>query len=268
MKIKILTRDQLEGIIYTWFNQHPDCVIDLFDESLRKSIYMSSKKLSDETVLLNITVDDKSIGNPIHIKDHKSKMKWIKDKCGFIDWKYAKLTVYLEEIDNYKSSKLNFIDTYYNEYEQTKESVPIVVDDMNTAMILFLKFLTNDDCNHLVFSFGVYIPCLKCPFKMEIIIDKVYMPSRIVIFFSIQRITEYYHKDTNNFNSFLVIYPNKEIERCAPRDGILEYIPEDDNSVRELATFLYSAIKGVFSRCAAVSKEQINIYAHSNCELI
>lgn len=268
MKIKILTREQLEGIVYTWINQYPDCVIDLFDECLHKSFYMSSKKLSEETILLNITVENKSIGNPIHIKDNKSKMEWIKEKCGYIDWEYANLTANLEETNNEEISKLNYIDTYYNEYGQTKESVPILVDDMTTAMILFLKFLTNDNCNHLVFSFGVHVPCIKSPFKMEIIIDKIYIPSRIIICFSNQRITEYYHKDTNNFNSFMVIYPDNEIERCTPKDAIFEYIPENDNSVRELATFLYAAIKGNFSRCASISNEEINIYAYSNCELI
>lgn len=222
--------------------------------------------LSSERVLLNLVVGDKSIGNPVRIKDHKAKMEWIKNICGWIDWSCANLIALLED-DNPKNEDLNFIDKYYNEYNQTKKNTPTLVKNMSDAFNIFLKFLTNTKCTHLVFLFEVYVPAIKSQFAIELIIDKLFMYGRTFVGFSHDKINKYHYNNTNNFNSFLVLEDNK-LKSYIPHDDLLEYESKDDENVKELCEILYSTIKGSYNRCAILSNEEINIYAYSNCELI
>ena len=77
MSMKILTRSQLESVIYTWFKENENCIIELQDENLGGHIYFMSYKLPDDLILLSLCVGSSSVGDIINPNDNKSKMVWI-----------------------------------------------------------------------------------------------------------------------------------------------------------------------------------------------
>ena len=112
MKIKIETRQQLEGIVYTWFNEHDNCVIKLHEESSDDFFYFTSSKLNNISILLSMCAGDVAVGDVIDSSNGKFIMDWIQDKCNYIDFRYANLTAYLEDNKDGVSTKLNFRQSY------------------------------------------------------------------------------------------------------------------------------------------------------------
>ena len=100
MEIKVKSKTQLIGILYTWLTQNYNCIIELKDIIVDQSLYISSCAYPNNTVLLSFSINEKSIGNIINSDDNKSRMNWIEDKCGYIDFSHANLVVNLIENDS------------------------------------------------------------------------------------------------------------------------------------------------------------------------
>lgn len=249
MKIKITTRQQLEGIIYTWFNEHNTCVIKLHEETTDDFFYFTSSKINNTTLLLSMCAGDVSVGGVVNSNDGKSIMNWIKDKCNYIDFRVANLTIYLDDNKNNDSGKLNFRQSYLKNHIDIKKTTPILITELEDAIDLFVRFLENDNCTKLIFSFSVLIPDLNHEFKLDLVIDKIYVYNKTFICFSTVR------PDIKGY------FPGYD-------DCIYRYIPNSDYSIVELEDACDTRLFTLFTRCAYVSKEEIDIYAYSNCEII
>jgi hypothetical protein len=247
MKIKILTQQQLEGIVYTYFNEHHNCVIKLHEESSNDFFYFTSSKLNNTSILLSMSAGDVSVGDVVSSNDGKSIMNWIKDKCNYIDFGVANLTLYLE--DNKDSDKLNFRQSYIKNHIDIKKTTPILITEIDDALDLFKRYLINDNCTKLIFSFSVLIPDLNHQFKLDLVIDKMYVYNKTFICFSTVR------PDIKGY------FPGYD-------DCIFRYIPNNEHSLMQLDDECDIRLFTLFSRCAYVSKEEIDIYAYSNCEVI
>lgn len=249
MKIKILTRQQLEGIVYTYFNTHNDCVIKLHEESSDDFFYFTSSKLNNTSLLLSMCAGDVSVGDVVNSTDGKFIMNWIRDKCDYIDFSVANLTAYLEDSKNDISTKLNFRQSYLKNHADVKKTTPILIVDINDAVDLFVRFLENDNCTKLIFSFSVLIPDLNHNFQLDLVIDKMYVYNKTFICFSTIR------PDIKGY------FPGYD-------DCIYRYIKNNDYNTVELEDACDTKLFTLFTRCSYVSKEEINIYAYSNCEII
>lgn len=249
MKIKILTQQQLEGIVYTYFNEHNNCIIKLHEESSDDFFYFTSSKLNNTSLLLSMCAGDVSVGNVVSSNDKKYIMDWIKDKCNYIDFSVANLTMYLEENKNEVSTNLNYRQEYLYNHHNTKKTTPILIIDINDAIDLFIRFLENDKCTKLIFSFSVLIPDLNHVFQIDLIIDKTYVYNKTYI-------------------SFTTIRPDIKGYFPGCNDSIYHYVPKNKSCLDELEDVCDMELFTIFTRCAYVSKEEIDIYAYSNCEII
>lgn len=247
MKIKIKTQQQLEGIIYTWFKEHNNCVVKLYDELCNDFFYFTLSRLNNTSILLSMCAGEISAGDVVNINDNNSIMNWIHNKCNYIDFNVANLTAYLEE--NKTGTNLNFRQEYLKNHIAIKKNVPILITNINDAMDLFVRFLKNDQCTKLIFSFKVYIQDLKHTFLIDSVIDKSYVYNKTCISFSTVR------PDIKGY------FPDRH-------DSIYRYFPNNKENLDELKDECESHLNTLFIRCMAVSKEEIDIYAYSNCEVI
>lgn len=249
MKIKIENRQQLEGIVYTYFNQYDNCVIKMHEESSDDFFYFTSSKLNKTRILLSMCIGVVSVGDVVNSDDGKSIMNWIKDKCNYIDFDVANITAYLEDNKNETSSKLNYRQEYLYKHHNTKKTTPILIVDIHDAIDLFVRFLENDKCTKLIFSFSVLIPDLDHLFQIDLIIDKTYVYNKTYI-------------------SFTTVRPDIKGYFPGYSDCIYHYVPKNNSCLVELEDVCDAELFTIFTRCAYVSKEEINIYAYSNCEII
>lgn len=247
MSIKIESRKHLEGIIYTWFKENEDCIIELQDLSLGGHIYFMSSKLPDGTIFLSVCAGNDSIGNVI-FNNNKSRIEWIKDVCDIIDFDKARIVADLKSPNKKKdipSYKDNY--SYLKTYQKTKSTVPIKIIDIDDAEELFWKFLNNDKCDKMIYSFNIPIPDLDNIFKLDCILDKVFVYGRTLIS---------YATTTDGLN-------------CFASDFIIEHdIDRNKENEMHLWDICKEILLALFSRCALVSSEEIDIYVYSNCELI
>lgn len=247
MKIEIKTRPQLEGIIYTHIHENPNCIIKIHEKSSNDLFYFTSIKLNEYSILLSMSYGDVSVGNIKNISNGKQIMEWIHDKCDYINFDTASLTVILEE--NKKYVDLNFRQEYLMNHMSVKKTTPILIHDTGDSIELFERFLKNDKCTKLVFSFSILIPDLKHKFQLDLVIDKIYTYNKTCIVFSTVR------PDIKTY------FPD-------PCDSIFRYLPNNKENIDELEEECILHLNTIFARCMVLSKEEINIYAYSNCEII
>lgn len=248
MKLEIKTQQQLEGIIYTYIHEHNNCTIKLHEKTHDDFFYFTSSKLNNNQILLSLCAGDVSVGNVMNINNGKDLMKWIHEKCNYIDFSVANITMYLEE-ENKTTSDLNFRQEYLKNHAAVKKTTPLLIVDCEDAIDLFVRFLKNDRCTKLIFSFKVFIPDLNYTFLLDLVIDKTYVYNKTCISFSTVR------ADIKGY------FPSQH-------DSIYRYTPNNNDSLAELKEECASHLDTLFIRCLCVSKEEINIYAYSNCELI
>lgn len=249
MKIKIENREQLEGIVYTWINQHHDCVIKLHEQSSDDFFYFTSSKLNNTTLLLSMCAGDVSVGDVVNSNDGKFIMNWIKNKCDYIDFNVAILIAYLEDNKNESLTNLNYRQQYLQRHADIKKTTPILIVDIHDAIDLFVRFLKNDKCTKLIFSFSVLMPELDHTFLLDLVIDKTYVYNKTCI-------------------SFSTVRPDIKTYFPDLHDTVFRYIPNNNESLVELEDECESHLNTIFIRCMYVSKEEINIYTYSNCEII
>ena len=113
---------------------------------------------------------------------------------------------------------------------------------------LFDKFLKNKNANKLLISFTTYITDLKYHFKIEMVIDKIEMYNKTVLLYFI----------TPAFNLCNELYCN-----C-----VSDYFKDIKESVYNNMCVFDEVTKGMFIRCIKVCNNDVNVYVHSNCELI
>ena len=248
MKIKITSQSQLEGIVYTCFQEYNNCVIKLHEEYSDDFFYFTSSKLNNVNILLSMCAGDVSVGDVINSNNGKDIMNWIKDKCSYIDFSVSNLTAYLEDDKKESSSNLNYRQAYLKNHVDVKKTTPILIPDIYDALDLFGRFLDNDNCTKLIFSFNVLIPDLNHNFKIDLVLDKIYVYNKTFICFSTTR------PDIKGY------FPGYH-------DCIYRYT-KNENAISELMETCDSQLFTIFTRCTYVSNEEINIYAYSNCELI
>lgn len=267
MKIKIETRKQLEGIVYTWFNEHDNCVIKLHEESSDDFFYFTSSKLNNVSILLSMCAGDVSVGDVVDSKNGRNIMNWIQDKCNYIDFGVADLTIYLEDDKIENTSKLNFRQTYLKNYMDIKKTTPILLTQANWSDIedLFKRFLNNDSCTKLIYAFKTYIPDLKYAFQVDLVIDKLYIYNKTLISFTTAR------SDVEGFfpGNTLFIFNGKNVNDIDGNvDRIYRYIQNNERYISELCYEFCSHMQLLLTRCMNVTNEEVNIYAYSNCEII
>ena len=262
MKIKIENKNQLQEIIYTWIQQYNNCVIKLYEQNCDDFFYFTSAKINNKSLLLNMCAGNISVGDVIDI-DGKLIMGWIKEKCEYIDFKYANLTAYLE--DSTSKSNLNFRQVYLKDYSDIKKTTPILLMEFEDAMELFERFLNNDECTKIVYAFSIDIPDLNHTFKIDLMVDKIYVYGKTLISFSKTR------PDVKGlFPSSTTIMYNGDISNDIPGnvDSMHVYFPKDEENLAYLCDAFTDNILTILTRVMNVSKEKVNIYAYSNCELI
>lgn len=247
MKIKITSKEQLEGIVYTQIKDKMNCVIKIYEAANDDFFYFSSIKINNTDLLISMSAGDVSVGNVIKHEDGKSIMNWIRDKSQYIDFRYANLTMYLD--DNEPYDQLNFRQKYLKKHSSVKKKTPILILESNDAIDLFDRFLQNDKCTKLIFSFRVFICDLNHTFLIDLVIDKTYTYNKTCITFSTVR------PDIKSY------FPD-------PHDSVWTYLPNNNENIAELKEECETYLNTLFTRCMYVSKEKINIYAYSNCELI
>lgn len=258
MAIEIVNKSQLESIIYTWFNENENCIIEIKDKYAGGYIYFTSSKLPDGNVLLSLCVESRSIGDVVNPNDGKAKMKFIKEKCGIIDFGKAHLIVSLKT--NNESDTLNYIDSYLKFHSETKETTPILITRMADAICLFSKFVWNDECNKLIFSFSIPISDLNYDFTLDLVIDKISIYDAQFICFNTVR------EDMDNAST-IVLYPDGYIEEIHP-DLSMFFRTDSEKNMKELSFRFIDNMLDTFERLTYLSDEEIEIYAYSNCNLI
>ena len=264
MKAKIQSRIHLESVLYTCIDKYDNCVIELKCENTGESLYITSIELPNDTVLLSLSTNkiDRAIGNAINKNDGRSKMAWIKEKCEFIDFSdNPDFTLYMPEQQELSHNKLDYKKSYLKSQEEVKKSIPLKIVNLDDAMDLFCKFLKNNNCNKLIYSFNVIIKDLKYKFTLNLIIDKLYVFSKSLITFVFERERA---KDA----SFMILLPDGEIQHNVPRVDLFELDPIDGDNILDMLNFCEMGLLGAFDRCCNVSEEEVELYVYSNCELI
>ena len=246
MKIKISSREQLQSVIYTWFNEHKNCIIELQDIYLGGCIYFMSSKLPDDTTLLSMCVGETSIGDVISFDDKKSKMEWIKNKLKVIDFDNANITAQLKSADKIINVEDKEYRTYPESYRRVKKTIPVLISTIDEAQELFSRFLKNSECKTLIFSITVPIVDLGYVFTLDFVIDKIFIYGRTLISFTTTS------KDTDVFVSHYLI----------------EYTVNDDETTMDLKDICDDIILGLYRRCMIVSNEDISVYVYCNHELL
>lgn len=244
MQIKIENCHQLESVMYTWIQQHKNCTIELLDINAQCSIYFSTCKLPNDTLLISMTINDKSIGNTVQYNDGKAIMNWIKDKCKLINFEQANIVALLNVTE---TQQQNFSLANINLNKDVKRNTPIMISTINDGEELFMRFLRKKECNKMVMVFAIAIPDLKVTFRPEVIIDKFYLYDKPLISFSVTR--------TQGIN---------DIECCC----IMDCLFEDEECLSNLIDAFYEFALGTFKRCMRVSDEEISVYVHTDNNLI
>ena len=181
MKIKISTREQLESVIYTWFNEHENCTIELVDRKFGGHIYYTSTKLSDDSTLLSMCVGEKSVGDTINFNNKASKLHWIKGKINIIDFENADIVAILKYTNKTNVQTKEDYRSYPETYRKVKKTTPIKIETINDALYLFSKFLSGSNFYTLIFSVRVPIIDLNHIFTLDFIVDKILKSSGLEV---------------------------------------------------------------------------------------
>lgn len=260
-KIKIVNRMQLESVLYTLLNENENCCIELKDEDRNSSIYFVSYKLPNGLISISLSAGKYTSGDVIMTNDGKSRMEFVKDSCKVIDFdKLNNLSVYLHE-EKKQELQMQLIDKkqYQNSYAKTVKTVPVLVKSIEDANFIFNKFLANEECNKLVIRFKVYMPEFKHNYEIELVIDKVFIFKHQYIFFN---------KDLKGNSKFIYIPHENKLLQSAQLTEIYSYNLKYEDSMIEACKAFEDIVLTSFRFCCMVSKEEVDLYAYCNCELI
>lgn len=244
MRVKIKSQLQLESIMYTWFSDNENCLIELLDEDINSSIYFISYKLPNGLVSLSACAGGHTIGNYMSHNDGKGIMEFVKEYCGIVDFDkirnlYAILKTDKKEID---TCKLNRDDNK----RIKKETTPVLVTTLDDAIDMFHRFMDNKDCNKLIFTFKVPMHEYKTMFVLDYNIDKINLYGKPMMSCTYTKMS--------GFAPIMI-------------DGFLS-ISNDKEALEDISEFVTQTLVYLFKRCMYVSNEEIDLYIYSNCELI
>lgn len=265
MEIKIENRNQYEGIVYTWIKENENCTIEAIISDYESPGYFFSYKLPTGLILVGFTVEDALINCHIEKDDTEALMKFIKDCSDVIEWSLKpNITIKLiGEKDEVQKRVLNFRDEYVKSINDTLSTTPIKIVTDTDALEMFLRFLDSDKCTRLVYEMIIPIPDINYKFRWEIIVEKIVLGMRTFVSFMCRR------ADTKGrLKNMLALYPDGEIYEAIPKEGIMRFIKNNDDCVQELVNELHDLLISSFRRCLHMSKEEVDIYVYSNCELI
>ena len=245
MRVKIQSQLQLESIIYTWFSENENCIIELTDEDKKASIYFISCKLPNGLVSLSACAGGHVIGNYMNHNDGKEIMKFVKEHCKIIDFDNIKNLYVILNKD--KNTETNIYKSVQNDNNEVKRNTPILVKTLVDALELFCRFLRNKECNKLIYTFKVFIPEYNRMHVLDYVIDKMEIYGNAVCVCSV-----------TSFPGF---------EAPNDLDGYFRYYDDKENLI-STTKFVAKNLLWTFRRCMTVSKEEIELYVYSNCELI
>ncbi len=269
---KIETQGQLRKEFYNICIQYIDCVIEIINDNEEK-IYLTSTKISDNSLILSLCAKNKSVGDIVKTNDDISK--WINKYTYFlecIDFNNVNINInikqnYIDNIDDeiYNDEEENIpyvenLDGYYDIIDYREDYLnkhnmmrilqkPLKIKTINQAEDLFFRFLKRDDCDKIIFSFYTNIPDLNHTFIIDLVIDKIYVYGRSLI-------------------SFVITRPDLcDIEFIDNHDCIYELNERYEKNIEDILSYFDDKMINCFKRCSYVSNEEINISVYSNCNL-
>lgn len=271
------TREEIIEIIYMAIKESYDCVIEIANSYTKESVYFVASTIDGTHVLLSLCAGDRSFGNKFLISVDTSDIhNWISEISSKLfaeenivdininDKSYIESEIpdipgfnYFETDTEDEEDEIEVPDGYYDIIDYRADYLtkhnqmklfqePIEISTRREANTYFGEFLDNDKCDKMIFALSVPIPDLKTVFRIDIVVDKLYVYGR-------------------SFTSFILVRPDMcNIDFKDPSDTLLEF---DDRSIRskdEIITHFSKVISSCFYRCTKVSKENIKIEVYSN----